>query len=212
MLSHTFIVFLILECYTFCNLVYYMHPRTITKTKEITKTILELLAVTGGLTVLALLGEGRQSPQLLRVLGKYSTVRIRETVKRFRMQKYIQYDMDDETAPIVLTKKGMARFSHHRLREVFAHKKKWDYLWRMVIFDIPEKRKHLRELFRRELQQAGFYRLQRSIFVSPFACEKDIENLCAWWEIERYALVFVVASLGSAEKRVREYFFEKEYR
>src|SRR3989338_7917948 len=43
--------------------------------------------------------------------------------------------------------------------------KRWDGKFRMVIFDIKEKRRHHRDSLRRTLEQIGFYPLQRSVWV-----------------------------------------------
>ncbi|MEK7068356.1 MAG: hypothetical protein AAB964_00920, partial [Patescibacteria group bacterium] len=45
--------------------------------------------------------------------------------------------------------------------------KKWDRKWRVICFDIPEKRKYVRHLIQHKLVELGFYRLQDSVFVSP---------------------------------------------
>lgn len=45
--------------------------------------------------------------------------------------------------------------------------KPWDKKWRLVIFDIPEKQRSLRENFRRKLKELGFGMVQKSVWVSP---------------------------------------------
>ena len=52
--------------------------------------------------------------------------------------------------------------------------KKWDKKWRVIIFDIPEKKKRAREQVRRILSSAGFIRLQDSVWVFPYDCEDVI--------------------------------------
>lgn len=52
----------------------------------------------------------------------------------------------------------------------------WDGKWRIIIFDIPETRSKLRYKTRVILKNAGFYRLQDSVWVIPYDCE-DIINL-----------------------------------
>ncbi len=44
---------------------------------------------------------------------------------------------------------------------------KWDGLWRMVAYDIEEKRKDIRESLRRKLGELGFGMLQRSLWMTP---------------------------------------------
>ncbi len=45
--------------------------------------------------------------------------------------------------------------------------REWDGLWRMVIFDVPEKDRKLRDRLRRRLEKEHFGQLQRSVWISP---------------------------------------------
>ena len=55
--------------------------------------------------------------------------------------------------------------------------KKWDGLWRIVTFDIPEKKRINRKHFSKTLDIIGMYRLEKSIFVYPHECKKEILNV-----------------------------------
>ncbi len=52
--------------------------------------------------------------------------------------------------------------------------RKWDGKWRVVIYDIPHKKKVLRERVREILSVAQFKRLQNSVWVYPHDCENVI--------------------------------------
>lgn len=54
--------------------------------------------------------------------------------------------------------------------------KKWDGKWRLVAFDIPEKRRYLRDHLRTHLIRLGFYPLQQSVWLFPHPCE-DVVRL-----------------------------------
>lgn len=47
-------------------------------------------------------------------------------------------------------------------------KQKWDGKWRLIMFDIPESHKEKRQSFRILLKQNGFYKLQASVYISPY--------------------------------------------
>lgn len=49
-------------------------------------------------------------------------------------------------------------------------KKEWDGKWRIVVFDIPEQKRLIRNLFRRNLKKWGFKQLQKSVWIS----KKDV--------------------------------------
>src|SRR6185503_5238760 len=52
--------------------------------------------------------------------------------------------------------------------------KRWDRKWRIVIFDINEKKRKLRDQIRNLLVSLGFIRLQNSVWVYPYDCEDII--------------------------------------
>lgn len=189
-----------------------MHPKTRNTTREITKLLLMIVGSGVAISAAALLGaagpQSRRAQQtLVSEIHRYARGRIRETLNRLRMQRHISFNPDDARSPILLTKKGVVRMLRtglfHHLR---ARKRRWDYLWRMIIFDVPEENKSVRERLRMTLQAAGFFPLQRSVFVTPYACEKEVEALCEEWQLRHCAHVFLTASLGSAERRARMFF------
>src|SRR5581483_3465552 len=51
-----------------------------------------------------------------------------------------------------------------------------DGVWKLVIFDIPEKHKYVRTVLRAKLKQLHFKKWQNSIWVSPYALDKEIET------------------------------------
>ena len=70
-----------------------------------------------------------------------------------------------------LTAKGTARYTRLVLAEAARKPRRWDRHWRIVIFDIPEKYRHSRDLLRREFIGIGFFKLQESVWVYPYDCE-----------------------------------------
>ncbi|MDP3763821.1 MAG: CRISPR-associated endonuclease Cas2 [bacterium] len=70
--------------------------------------------------------------------------------------------------------------------------KKWDKKWRVVIFDIPEKKKGIRDQVRKILSATGFRRLQNSVWVYPYDCEDVIGLMKIKLGIGRYLLYMIV--------------------
>lgn len=52
----------------------------------------------------------------------------------------------------------------------------WDGLWRMVAYDIEEKRRDTRDLLRWKLEELGFGMLQRSLWVTPHDVTKALRE------------------------------------
>lgn len=75
--------------------------------------------------------------------------------------------------------------------------KKWDGKWRMVLFDIPERQKKLRDVFRRHLQRIGFYEFQKSVFVFPYPCDDELDFLIEFHHAKRYVRTITVESIDN---------------
>lgn len=54
--------------------------------------------------------------------------------------------------------------------------KERDGIWKMVIFDIPEKKRQVRNVIRAKLVSLGFQRWQNSIWISPYTMAPEIEE------------------------------------
>lgn len=54
---------------------------------------------------------------------------------------------------------------------------KWDGKWRIVIFDIPEQKRVVRNMFRRRLKDWGFQRWQQSVWVTKRNVTKKLKLL-----------------------------------
>src|SRR3989344_2472491 len=70
--------------------------------------------------------------------------------------------------------------------------KRWDKKWRILIFDIREERKMLRDKVRRTLISIGFKRLQKSVWVYPYDCEDFVALLKADFKIGK-DLLYIIA-------------------
>ena len=74
---------------------------------------------------------------------------------------------DDGTERVYrLTRKGMLRALGGTQPEE-RWDRGWDGKWRMVVFDLPEEKRSLRNELRRELRAARFGGLQGSVWISP---------------------------------------------
>jgi len=70
--------------------------------------------------------------------------------------------------------------------------KKWDGKWRIILFDIKEKRRGIRDLLRKTLNNLGFVRLQHSAWVYPYDCEDLIILLKADFKMGK-EILYVIA-------------------
>ena len=69
-----------------------------------------------------------------------------------------------------------------------------DGVWKLVIFDIPEKHKYVRSVLRAKLKSLHFKKWQNSIWVSPYALDKEIEE-----EMKQIAKKYFVRLIRAAD-------------
>ncbi|HEY4474939.1 MAG TPA: CRISPR-associated endonuclease Cas2 [Candidatus Paceibacterota bacterium] len=104
------------------------------------------------------------------------------------------------------TTKGRKWFSNSVLRHPRLRYDKWDKKWRVVIFDIPEELHKNRNQLRAKLKNLGFYMLQKSVFVIPYPCEKELGYVCKNLKIADYVDVILAESVGFKEKEIKKFF------
>ncbi len=83
--------------------------------------------------------------------------------------------------------------------------KKWDGKWRLIIFDIPEKKAKIRRKIPAIFTHAGLYRLQDSIWIYPYDCEDIIGLLKTELGIGTEVL-YVIADEIENDKYLRAHF------
>ncbi|GAB4219504.1 MAG: hypothetical protein Fur009_6010 [Candidatus Microgenomates bacterium] len=54
--------------------------------------------------------------------------------------------------------------------------KEWDGLWRIIIFDINETDKNIRDKLRKKLKQLGFTMWQKSVYITPHPITNEINE------------------------------------
>jgi len=93
------------------------------------------------------------------------------------------------------------------LRKLLLFKKQllppapWDKKWRILVFDIPEKRKRERRLLRYELSALGFKKMQKSVWLTPFAPDTSfVDRLNAIGKLGGNVEFLVAESISNVEK------------
>lgn len=103
----------------------------------------------------------------------YDESNIRHILNRMLRTGYIEKVIKNGSPYLRLTSKANAKLQ--RDFPIYSmQRKKWDGKWRVVIFDIKEKEKHLRNALRDKLKELGFGMLQKSIYISPYDFVKDM--------------------------------------
>lgn len=165
-----------------------------TRRGEIQKIILSTVAAAG------VLGAALLAPNALKmfnVLGRNVGGRKKEIVRASRDRLVIKGFLEYTPQGLLsLTKKGEQKLRVLKLHDFkLKRPKRWDGKWRVLIFDINENRRPLRDKIRRTLQSMGFIRLQDSVWVYPYACEDLITLLKADFRVGKDLLYLIVDSI-----------------
>ncbi|MHB1118413.1 MAG: hypothetical protein ACYCZ7_02755, partial [Minisyncoccota bacterium] len=103
-------------------------------------------------------------------------------------------DRRDGTMTLVLSKEGRRLALTYDIENMCIQTPtQWDHKWRVVMFDVPEPLKRIRETLRMHFKNMGFYEFQKSVFVHPYPCAKEIEYLMEFYQARRFVR-FIVAT------------------
>lgn len=113
---------------------------------------------------------------------------LRQIVREFYFDRLVsEEEHADGTKTLVLTEQG----KKHAIRFNFKKMKikipdTWDGLWRIVIFDIPEKYKWARLSLRDKLLSLGFFQCQKSVYIYPYECRDEVDFIAQFFKVGRY--------------------------
>ena len=157
-----------------------------------------LLLLLGGLA----LGLSRSPKQYFRVAREIKTEwrainrhALNQAIQNLYKSKLVETKSNrDGTLTLLLSKEGKQLALTYDLENIEIKKPDhWDGEWRMVMFDIPETLKQVRESLRMHFKNMGFYEFQKSVFVHPYPCAGEIEYIVEFYNARRH-LRFVVAT------------------
>jgi len=107
---------------------------------------------------------------------------------------------------VKLTSQGKKLLAKIETEEINIIKpSKWDGIWRVVAFDIPEKLRKERDWLRESLRHWGFKKIQKSIWVFPYECKQEIATLSHYLRVAPYVIYMQTDTLPQ-EDRLRKYF------
>ena len=189
--------------YTYCMGVLEQSSRKRTRNKNLQKIVLQTVAAAGFLSVALLAPNALQA---LRQVGLFPKHRQKEIFNSSRNRLVKAGLLAYEGKFIRLTAKGEAKLYQLEQHDYkLARPKRWDKKWRILIFDIPERRRALRARIRRTIVSVGFMRLQKSVWVYPYDCEDFVNLIKADFKIGKDLLYLIVDSIEN-DKFIKEYF------
>ncbi|PIU99609.1 MAG: CRISPR-associated endonuclease Cas2 [Candidatus Tagabacteria bacterium CG_4_10_14_0_2_um_filter_40_13] len=176
------------------------------------KVILNTIATAGVLAVAVIAPNTLQAIDFLYSKEKRHYHRgyyVKKAINKLNERGLIEFEKSGDKTFVRLSEKGERELLKYHLREAVIEKpKKWDKKWRVVIFDIKERRKIIREELRKELINLGFRRLQNSVWIYPYECEELIIMLKSYFSIGKDVLYMVVERLENDKWLKRDFGLE----
>jgi len=125
---------------------------------------------------------------------------IYKAVSRLEEKGLLKKFNNDKKVHLRLTAKGRKIINEHRAsdRKPFPS---WDHKWRIIIFDIPEEKKHLRKMLRRFLISIGFGKVQRSVWISPHDLQKTVQRYADKLNLSKYIYLMTADSFRGIPER-----------
>lgn len=104
---------------------------------------------------------------------------------------------------IEITNNGRRQLVEYNIDTIGIANQKWDGRWRIVMFDIPEKMRLARDVLRDKLKDLGFKQVQKSVWVSPYECQNEINFIGSVYGVEQY-INYVVAEKADFSEALRK--------
>ncbi len=165
--------------------------------RNVKKAILATVGAAGVLAVAMIAPNIFQA--LPRLTGdKYKLAyRAKTAAGRLAQQGLVKFSTRGGMRYIEITNKGRRALI---LEEAKSHSQKarprrWDHRYRIVMFDLPEYRKTIRDRLRFFMRRYGFLRLQDSVWVYPYDCEELVALLKAELRVGKDVLYAIVESI-----------------
>lgn len=135
---------------------------------------------------------------LIRLLEEFghNEQSVRAAISRMGKQGWVEATKMGNKSYYSLTERGKARMEEASKRIYKTEHPSWDGHWRILVYTIPENKRHLRDELRKELVWSGFGLLSNSCWITPNPLEEQVALLIDKYEISEYVSFFHADYLG----------------
>lgn len=172
--------------------------------------LLRSLALAGGLSIVLL------APQMTKLLARMDRParnrqrlykRISQALSRLERDGLILVSGAYAARRVVLTERGRKLLGDLEFKEYMIPEQAfWDGKWRVLVFDMTEKRRRTRDQLRRLLRGQGFVRLQDSVWVYPYPCDEFVALVRAHLKSGVGEMRYFIADALESDKALRTRF------
>ncbi|MBU4057641.1 hypothetical protein KJ828_01635 [Patescibacteria group bacterium] len=132
--------------------------------------------------------------------------KIRRVIDRLKYKKYVKIYKKDGYDIIEITENGRKEVLKYKIDEIkIKEQKRWDRIWRVIMFDIPEKKKTARDGLTLKLIKMGCAPIQKSVFVTPYECEKEIKFIGEYFEVSKHIIFLETRKINNEDSLKNEF-------
>jgi DNA-binding transcriptional regulator PaaX len=176
-------------------------------------------AILGTVAVAGVLAVAMVAPNVVQLLGGFGSRKrrlaeqSRFALTRLAARGHIVFEERDGKKFARITPEGQRVLAVQKQKAELAARagRRWDRRYRVVIFDIPVKRKGLRDRLRRIMRECGFLQIQKSVWLHPHDCEDLVALIKADLHIGKDVVYMIVESIEN-DAAIRRHFSLPERR
>ena len=135
----------------------------------------------------------KASAEAFKTLETINYEQIKNATRKLKERKLIAKNL-------AITELGKKKLS--LLLPLRQKSKRWNKRWYLVIFDIPEKRRHDRHILRDWLKRTGFGKLQHSVWISPYNYTDKARRVGEELAIGQYVIISSTKGLGDDKAKI----------
>lgn len=138
---------------------------------------------------------------IVELLGKInkSETAVRATLFRLRKKKLIKDLQKGRETLFSIAPLGQEIITGY-LNRISRAKNEWNGKWLLFSFNIPEKKRKLRNTLRNELIFLGFGRLHTNLWICPYDIREDCNKIIEKLKIKDHTAMFISDYIGTESK------------
>ncbi len=151
--------------------------------EHITQDILLGILKTGVLLTVAIV-----APNILQVINSfvdkkkewenYYPSSVGRQITKLWRKGWVEVKETKDGQVVTITDKGKTEILKYNIENLSIPRQElWDGKWRMVFFDIATGYDLARHTFQKKLKALGFFQMQKSVYIYPYPCEKEVKFL-----------------------------------
>ncbi len=148
--------------------------------------------------------------ELVKQIKKYPITRAKalKVLRSLEKQEIIDLQEKNDKVFVYLKDRFHPKVVEYSIKSLLDLKKKqktWSGKWFLVFFDVPEKQRNKRDYLRKFLVKLGFYPYQKSVYLFPYECEKEVKLIKKIVEGAKY-MKYIIAEKIEDELSAKRHF------